>query len=44
MILIQTDISHQCVIKLDLTIEQASVLNMLHGMSRHFRILYERLE
>jgi len=33
-------ISHQCVINLDLTIEQESVLNVLQGMIRHFRIMY----
>ena len=40
MVLIQTDISHLHVIKLDLTMEQESVLNVLHGRIRHFRILY----
>jgi len=40
MFLTQTDISHQCFTKLDLTIEQETVLNVLRGMIRHFRILY----
>ena len=40
MILIQADISHQCFTKRDLTVEQESVVNVLHGMIRHFKILY----
>ena len=40
MVLPQPNISLQCFTKLDLTIERESVLNVLRGMIRHFRILY----
>jgi hypothetical protein len=40
MVRIQTDVSHQCVIKLVLNTERESLLNLFLGMLGHFTILY----